>query len=198
MRAAHRHPEPRWLPRQDGRRAPSATGRVPAAARRAVPAVLGRGGCGRRPRARALGSDGQQRKWRVSSSTLPGGLCPAGAPRLPARAWGRRICPREVGLSAQRCPRRSPGHTARPHGGLWFISGRNETARAASVFSVTGGGGHTWPPAVIPCSWGEGWKERVGASLQARVDAAFLPGQATGALGTPVTRDEAGVRGGIL
>lgn len=115
VRPAHRHPEPRWLPRQDGRRAPSLTGRFPAAARRAVPPVLGRGGRGRRPRTRALGSDRQQRKWRVSSSGLPGELCPGGAPRLPARAWGRRVCRAGSGSAPSGVldgPRATPrGHT---------------------------------------------------------------------------------------
>lgn len=77
------------LPCQDGRRLPHwspaparmpPSCRGPAASRRPLPPVLGAGGCGRRPGARALGSDGQRRKWsveteawRVSGPTGPRG-----------------------------------------------------------------------------------------------------------------------------
>lgn len=88
------------LPCQDGRRLPhrgSASARPPpscrglATSRRPLPPVLGPGGCGRRPGARALGSDSQRRKWSVETEAwrVSGPQGPRGArpdPRARSRA----------------------------------------------------------------------------------------------------------------
>lgn len=81
------------LPRQDGRRAPPPSRRGPAAARRPRPAVLGPGGCGRRPRGRALDGDCQRRKCCGDRGVARrGARSPPG--RAAARAPGsRRACP---------------------------------------------------------------------------------------------------------
>lgn len=94
------------LPCQDGRllplrgpapARPPPSCRGPAASRRPLPLVLGPGGCGRRPGARALGSDGQRRKWSVETEAwrVSGPLRPRGArsdPRARPRTCSSGLC----------------------------------------------------------------------------------------------------------